>query len=77
MSPLDDMFSMGDESRCFMEQRFYRVREVAELLAISRTSAYSLVRNGQLPAVEVAGTMRVPRDAAERFVERLMSGAAS
>jgi excisionase family DNA binding protein len=77
MSPLNNMFNTGDESRCIMERRFFRVREVAEMLAISRTSAYSLVRSGQLPAVEVAGTIRVPRDAAERFVERLMSGAAS
>ena len=49
MSPLNNMFSMGDESRCIMERRFYRVREVAEMLAISRTSAYSLVKSGTAP----------------------------
>jgi excisionase family DNA binding protein len=54
-----------------MTQKFYSVREVAELLGISRTSAYGLVRSHSLPSVTIAGTVRVPVAAMDRFASRL------
>jgi excisionase family DNA binding protein len=64
-----------------MAQKFYSVREVAELLGISRTSAYGLVRNHSIPSVSIAGTVRVPVSAMERFASRLeaeaMAGSAA
>jgi excisionase family DNA binding protein len=56
-----------------MTQQFFRVREMAEMLGISRASAYRLVSQGDLPSVTVAGTIRVHRSAAEEFVGRLLA----
>jgi excisionase family DNA binding protein len=38
-----------------------RVEEVAELLEISRSSAYEAVRRGQIPSIRVGRRIRVPR----------------
>jgi excisionase family DNA binding protein len=38
-----------------MTKRFNTVREVGDLLGISRTAAYELVRNGTLPSVRIGG----------------------
>lgn len=39
-----------------------RVSEVAELLSISRSTAYRLIRTGELPSLKVGGITRVPFD---------------
>lgn len=41
-----------------MEKMVYTIQEVAELLGISRSYAYELVRNGTIPAL-VLGKKRV------------------
>lgn len=52
-----------------MAQRFCSVREVVETLGISRTCAYSLVRQGVLPSVRVQGSgIRVPMAALEEMI---------
>ena len=43
----------------------YRVSEVAELLSISRATAYGLVQKGILPTVRIGGILRVPHLALE------------
>ena len=57
-----------------MQRLFYRVPEVAEMLGISRASAYVLVKRGEIQSVEIAGTIRVPTDAIDQFAKRLTSG---
>ena len=60
-----------------MTKMFVPVREVAEMLGISRTAAYGLVRNGTLPSVSIAGATRVPAAALEQFANRLEAQALS
>jgi excisionase family DNA binding protein len=59
------------------EQRFLTLREVAELVRISRTTAYGLARSGHLPTVRVGGQIRIPRAELERWLaesSRVASG---
>ncbi len=64
-----------------MTKKFVAVREVAELLGISRTSAYGLVRSGAIPSVSIAGAVRVPAAALDEYASRLeaqaMAGSAA
>lgn len=48
------------------------VEETAELLAIGRTSAFRLVREGQIRSVKIGSRRLVPRAAVEAFVEQLL-----
>ena len=45
-----------------MEKLTYSVSEVAELLGISKSYAYELVRNGTIPAIELGRKKIIPRD---------------
>jgi excisionase family DNA binding protein len=54
-----------------MMKRFYSVREVSELLSISRSSTYGLVRSHALPSVIIAGTLRIPAAALETYADHL------
>ncbi len=51
-----------------------RVEEAAEALAISRTALYVLLRAGEVPAVHIGRSVRIPLGALEAYVARL-SGA--
>ena len=44
-----------------MDKMAYSVSEVAEMLSISRASAYTYVRTGVIPSVTLAGRIIVPR----------------
>jgi excisionase family DNA binding protein len=48
------------------EQPFLTVKELAELLRVSRRTAYLLVQSGQMPSVRVGGSIRIPRAALVR-----------
>ena len=52
------------------DRRTYTVTEVAELLGISRSSAYQCVRRGEIPSLVLGRRVVVPRSA----VERLLTG---
>jgi excisionase family DNA binding protein len=43
------------------EQPFLTVRELGELLRVSRATAYALVERGDVPSVRVGGSVRIPR----------------
>ena len=47
-----------------------RVTEAAEMLAIGRSKCYDLIRCGDLPAIRVGKTVRVPLAALCEWVER-------
>lgn len=52
--------------------RFLTVAEVAELARVSRMTVYRMVHAGELPAIRVGKSYRVPQSA----VEELLSGGA-
>lgn len=55
-----------------MESRFITLADVQEILAISSQQAYSLVRSGELPAIQVGGrgAWRVERSELEDYIQR-------
>lgn len=55
-----------------MTARFVPLSEVAEMLSISASQAYALVRSGELRAIKVGGRgqWRVERSEFEAYIER-------
>lgn len=53
--------------------RFLTLADVAEMLNISASQAYALVRSGDLPAIKVGGRgqWRVEVDALEDYIQRM------
>ena len=58
-----------------MGERFLQLGEVAEVLDVSLSQVYALVRGGQLRAIKIGGRgqWRVERDALEEFIQRLVA----
>ena len=52
-----------------MERLTYTVNEVAELLGISRTSAYECVRRGEIPAIELGRRLVIARATVDRIFD--------
>ena len=48
--------------------RYLTVAEVAETMRVSKMTVYRLTRSGELPAVRVGRSYRVPQDALESFL---------
>lgn len=59
---------MGSER--FAPPRFLTVAEVAQAARVSRMTVYRMVHSGELPAVRVGRSFRVP----ESVVAQLLSG---
>ncbi|HSP36844.1 MAG TPA: helix-turn-helix domain-containing protein [Frankiaceae bacterium] len=55
-----------------MSSRFLQLSDVAEVLNISASQAYALVRSGELPAIKVGGRgqWRVEASQLEAYIER-------
>ncbi len=53
-----------------LDVRFLTVAEVAELVRVSRMTVYRLVQAGELPAVRVGKSYRVPEAAVDAFLRR-------
>ncbi len=53
--------------------RFLRLSDVAEILNISASQTYALVRAGDLPAIKIGGRgqWRVERDQVEAYIARM------
>jgi excisionase family DNA binding protein len=53
-------------------QRFLQLTDVAEILNISSSQTYALVRSGELPAIKIGGRgqWRVERSALEEYIQR-------
>ncbi len=49
--------------------RYLTVAEVAEMMRLSRMTVYRLVHGGELPAVRVGRSFRVPQDALEAYLK--------
>jgi excisionase family DNA binding protein len=56
-----------------MVHRFLTLADVTEELNISAAQAYSLVRSGELPAIQVGGRgqWRVESSALEEYIQRM------
>jgi excisionase family DNA binding protein len=51
----------------------YRVEEAADLLSISRTAVFGLIRSGDLPAVKIGGRRRIMHSSIEDYLSHLAS----
>ena len=51
-----------------MERLTITVPEAAQLLGVSRMTAYTAVREGSIPSVRIGRRLLVPRAALERFL---------
>lgn len=49
-------------------QRYLTVAEVAETMRVSKMTVYRLVHGGELPAVRVGRSYRVPQDALDAYL---------
>ncbi len=54
-------------------ERFLTLTDVAEILNISSSQTYALVRSGELPSIKIGGRgqYRVERDKLEEFIGRM------
>ena len=50
------------------EMRFLTVAEVADVMRVSRMTVYRLVHSGELPAVRVGRSFRVPERAVHDYL---------
>lgn len=48
--------------------RFLTVAEVAELMRVSKMTVYRMVHSGEIPAVRVGRSFRVPQGAVEEML---------
>ena len=49
--------------------KLLRVSEVAKVFNVSRPTVYRMVKAGQLPAYSIAGSVRIPAEAVQRYLE--------
>ncbi len=50
------------------EVRFLTVAEVAAIMRVSKMTVYRMVHSGELPAVRVGRSFRVPQDAVDKYL---------
>ena len=55
--------------RKLAEVRFLTVAKVASIMRVSKMTVYRLVHSGDLPAVRVGRSFRVPEDAVNTYLE--------
>ena len=55
--------------RQLSEVRFVTVAEVASLMRVSKMTVYRLVHSGELPAVRVGRSFRVPESAVHEYLK--------
>lgn len=53
-----------------MERQFFTVPEVSDLTGLSPATVYRAVARGQIPALRVAGSVRIPK----WWVDQILSG---
>ena len=60
-----------------MDQVLLRAEEVANAIGVGRATVYALIKRGELPAVRIGDSVRIPADALQKFVEKRLSVANS
>jgi excisionase family DNA binding protein len=56
------------QERRLAEVRFVTVAEVASIMRVSKMTVYRLVHSGELPAVRVGRSFRVPESAVHAYL---------
>jgi excisionase family DNA binding protein len=51
-----------------MNRLVYNIKEIMELLGISRLTCYRLIKSGQLRAIQIGNRWKVPKQALEDFL---------
>lgn len=59
---------MASTDSSLNEVRFLTVAEVAGVMRVSKMTVYRLVHNGELPAVRVGRSFRVPEQAVHTYL---------
>ena len=59
------------------EKLLLSIAEAAEMLSVARSKAYAMVLSGELPAVRLGKSVRVPVRALNEYVERKIAEALS
>ena len=59
--------NMSNE-RQLAEVRFLTVAEVASIMRVSKMTVYRMVHAGELPAIRVGRSFRVPEDAVHKYL---------
>ena len=57
------------QERQLSDVRFVTVAEVASLMRVSKMTVYRLVHSGELPAVRVGRSFRVPESAVHDYLQ--------
>ncbi|CAN5399659.1 hypothetical protein BH10ACT7_BH10ACT7_09910 [soil metagenome] len=72
-APLTHNRPMNDADTAGGLARFLTLADTAELLNITTSQAYSLVRSGELPAIKVGagGQWRIERDVLESYIQAM------
>ena len=55
-----------------MNNVFYTAVEIAQILKISKSLAYRLIAQGEIPAIRFGRTVRVRQEDLEQFVEKYL-----
>lgn len=58
----------GPADRPMAEMRFLTVAEVASIMRVSKMTVYRLVHSGEMPAVRVGRSFRVPEQAVHDYL---------
>ena len=59
---------MSSSERSLGEVKFLTVAEVASLMRVSKMTVYRLVHSGELPAIRVGRSFRVPEQAVHTYL---------
>ncbi|MPY79008.1 MAG: helix-turn-helix domain-containing protein [Actinophytocola sp.] len=59
----------SDDSPAAGQVQFLTVAEVASLMRVSKMTVYRLVHSGELPALRVGKSFRVPEKAVHEYLE--------
>ena len=65
-----------EQERQIGDVTFMTVAEVAAIMRVSKMTVYRLVHAGELPAVRVGRSFRVPEDAVHEYLNQSYSGTA-
>jgi excisionase family DNA binding protein len=60
----------GSQKPGLSEVRFLTVAEVAQTMRVSKMTVYRLVHNGELEAVRVGRSFRVPETAVDEYLRK-------
>ncbi|MBC9956341.1 helix-turn-helix domain-containing protein [Yimella sp. cx-51] len=65
-----------EQERQLGDVTFMTVAEVATIMRVSKMTVYRLVHSGELPAVRVGRSFRVPQDAVDAYLRQSYMGTA-